>query len=146
MPKLWHLQIQRFIKYVLVGGGAAIVDFTVFVLVLRFSQSVLWLSLTPSPTSAIFYANSLGILCGFAWSFFWQRYWVFSAKGSATSQLLLTIALLMFNIIISSLTIPLLTNNWGIPVEWSKITLQITVVFWNFFIYQHLIFRTTKQT
>ena len=145
MPEFinWPGQAKRFSKYVIVGGGAAIVDFVVFVSLLALIQHGIQNAFLATHTPAIAWANTVGILCGFFWSFFWQRHWVFAAQGSASLQLILTAGLLVFNIIVTNLAIPLLTNSCMIPVEWSKIIMQIAVVFWNFIIYQYLIFRAT---
>ena len=139
----WRTQLKRFSKYILVGGGAALVDFIVFVSLLALMKHGVQTAVFTASVPAITWANTTGILCGFFWSFFWQRRWVFASKGSASLQLALTAGLLLFNIVITNLAIPLLTNSWMIPVEWSKILLQIAVVCWNFFIYQYLIFRAT---
>ncbi|MGL6041191.1 MAG: GtrA family protein [Deefgea sp.] len=127
----------KFIRYVLIGGSAALLDFTIFILLFNFFSWIFF----GSSSSIIFIANTVGILSGFVWGFFLQKIWAFQSKGRTHIQFFYTVLLLAFNILITSLAIvplALLLNN---HISLAKVTMQIVVVLWNYFIYNYFIFK-----
>lgn len=132
----------RFLKYLFVGGSAALLDFCVFIAALSIIEKMcsgftsIIFDLQPTAT-----ANTLGILSGFLWSFLLNKYWAFSAGGNSKIQFLLVCLLVFFNIIATSYLITVLQYNLNTPPERAKILMQIVVVGWNYLIYHHLIFK-----
>lgn len=127
----------KFLRYVLIGGSAALLDFSVFFLLFKLlSWSLPWAS-----TSIILVANTVGILAGFVWGFFLQKIWAFQAKGRAEIQFFYTLLLLIFNILLTSVAIAPLAELLHQPIAVAKIIMQIVVVLWNYCIYNYFIFK-----
>lgn len=141
------MQLTKFIKYGLTGGSAAVLDFFIFVIVLTIlNKHYGTVSIQQHLFNPIIIANTAGILCGFLWSFILQKYWTFRSSGQPLLQLLLTATLLAFNIAITNLCIPLLSNLLNGKIEIAKIIMQIAVVIWNYAIYNAFIFKKSRNT
>lgn len=121
-------QLYKFAKYVAVGLSAAAVDFGVFIVL--FNVGV-----------ALPLANGLALAAGFLWSFVLNKIWAFQSGSAPFMQLLLTLLLLLFNIVVSSFLIVVLIERLGMAPAWAKILMQAVVVLWNFIIYNHVIFK-----
>lgn len=127
----------KFIRYILIGGSAALLDFSVFLLLFKLlSWSLAWAN-----ASVIFIANAAGILSGFVWGFFLQKKWAFQSTGRAEIQFFYTFLLLIFNVLITSLAIAPLAELLNNHIALAKIMMQITVVLWNYIIYNNFIFK-----
>lgn len=132
----------QFLKYLFIGGSAALLDFSMFMISLNVLEKM-----QSTPTGSIFsitpagIANTLGIIVGFLWSFLLNKYWAFRAKGNSTIQFFLVLLLVVFNTAVTSILIGILHYHLLMPPELAKIILQITVVGWNYLIYRHLIFK-----
>lgn len=134
-------QLSTLFKYGFTGASAALLDFALFALSLHFLTLNLSQEYYLDFFSPLVIANTLGILGGFLWSFLLQKYWAFKTRGNALLQLTATAALLLFNITITSLAIPLIAANMAISVEAAKIIMQVTVVGWNYLIYNYIVFK-----
>lgn len=128
----------KLLKYGFVGVSAVIVDFCVFVFLLWALANT---KETISLLSPVTIANTSGILIGFLWSFILQKHWAFKAKGNTWKQLAATALLMGCNIIITNLAIPLIVTHANTSIETAKFAMQVTVVSWNYLIYNHLIFK-----
>lgn len=134
-----RIHLPRMAKFIATGVSAAIIDFTIYVLVIKaFSKTL------ASDNYAIAMANCLGILSGFVWAFVLQKYWTFKTKGKAFNQFIGTTILLIFNMVITSLAIPKLVAA-GTGLEAAKVIMQIIVVGWNYFIYHFFIFKNKEE-
>ncbi|NOU22450.1 MAG: GtrA family protein [Methyloglobulus sp.] len=132
----------KFLKYVLVGLSAAILDFGIFIACLKLlhnSSGGIFTNFSKIESTTV--ANALGITSGFLWSFILNRYWAFRSTGYPLTQFVSMIALVFVNIVITSFFIPLLSGGLNIKLEWAKVIMQIAVVGWNYLIYHHLIFK-----
>ncbi|WP_027468384.1 GtrA family protein [Deefgea rivuli] len=130
----------KFIRYGLIGGSAAVLDFSVFFVCFKLLLAISYSS-TMIPFHAISIANTLGILSGFVWGFFMQKKWAFQADGRTQSQFVYTTLLLIFNILVSSWAIYPLSEMLNGNASIAKLVMQVLVVFWNYFIYSYFIFK-----
>ncbi len=127
----------KFIRYVLVGGSSALLDFFVFLVLFK-----LFLWLFPSAISSIIpIVNIAGILSGFTWGFWLQKTWTFQSKGQTHIQFFYTLLLLLFNILITSWAIAPLAMLFNDQIVLAKIIMQIVIMLWNYFIYNYFIFK-----
>lgn len=130
----------KLLKYGSVGASAALLDFGIFVF-------LLWVLTTYSTGENILFfspvtiANTTAIVSGFLWSFILQKYWAFNAKGNTWLQLIATSLLMACNIVITNYAIPLIAVSANISLEAAKFIMQITVVSWNYIIYNYFIFK-----
>lgn len=143
-PGFIHLlksHLPKLLKFGVIGVSAAVLDFGIFALLLRTlapSQIAFANNLEFSPVTI---ANTAGILTGFFWSFFLQKYWAFKAAGKAWAQFIATAFLLGFNILITSFAIPLISINASVSLEVAKVFMQVAVVAWNYLLYNYFIFK-----
>ncbi len=134
--------IGKFIRYVLVGGSAVIVDFAVFELLLIFigtENNIILFSHNIEPEKI---ANTAAIIIGFIYSFILNRTWAFKSKDNAVKQIILMIILLALNTFISNEAISLMGRAIGIPFVIAKPVMQAAVALWNYFIYDKIIYRS----
>lgn len=132
----------QFLKYLFVGGSAALLDFSTFIVALNaIEKTEIGFSKNLFGTTPAAIANTLGILIGFLWSFLLNKYWAFRAQGNTKTQLFLVSLLLLSNITITNFLITILHYDLDISSEWAKILMQIAVVGWNYLLYQYFIFK-----
>ena len=134
--------LPQLFKFILAGGSAAILDFGVFTLFLKFVEH------SPGETDKFYtiaIANCSGILAGFLWGFFLQKYWAFRARNKGWQQFVATAILLLFNMTITSLAIPMLATGFNLSSPTAKIIMQAVVVIWNYLIYHFFIFKQTGE-
>jgi len=124
------------IKYLLVGGMAFISEY-VFFIVLYY---IVDLNIVTS--------NVLSFIIGFIVSFLGNRQWSFSKniyKYKKYTQLVFYSLLAVFNILLSSYLIYILSNYISLPGYVAKFITVIIIVVWNYFIYKNLIFKNISQ-
>lgn len=134
--------IGKFIRYVLVGGSAVIVDFAVFeiiLLVIGTDKSITLFSQSIEPEKI---ANTAAVIIGFIYSFILNRTWAFKSKDNAVKQIILMIILLALNTFISNEAISFMGRIMNIPFVIAKPIMQISVALWNYFIYDKIIYRS----
>ena len=135
----------KFIRYVLVGISAAVVDFAVFELVLLLlgsENSITVLSHTIHPEKI---ANTAAVITGFIYSFILNRVWAFKSNNNILLQMVLMIILLAFNTFISNEAISFMGRTIGLPFILAKPIMQTIIVFWNYFIYDKIIYRVNAK-
>lgn len=120
---------SKLARYIVIGLSAAALDFSVFIFLIKITES------------SLLVANTLAILVGFFWSFILNKLWAFNSIRAPGFQLFLTFLLLLFNILVTSLLIDFLVEEFQCPISWAKIFVQTSVVFWNFIIYNYFIFK-----
>lgn len=120
---------SKLARYIVIGLSAAALDFSVFIFLIKITES------------SLLVANTLAILVGFFWSFILNKLWAFNSIRAPSFQLFLTFLLLLFNILVTSLLIDFLVEEFQCPISWAKILVQTSVVFWNFIIYNYFIFK-----
>jgi putative flippase GtrA len=120
---------SKLARYIVIGLSAAALDFSVFIFLIKITES------------SLLVANTLAILVGFFWSFILNKLWAFNSIRAPGFQLFLTFLLLLFNILVTSLLIDFLVEEFQWPISWAKILVQTSVVFWNFIIYNYFIFK-----
>lgn len=120
---------SKLARYIVIGLSAAALDFSVFIFLIKITES------------SLLVANTLAILVGFFWSFILNKLWAFNSIRAPGFQLFLTFLLLLFNILVTSLLIDFLVEEFQCPISWAKILVQTSVVFWNFIIYNYFIFK-----
>lgn len=134
--------IGKFIRYVLVGGSAVIVDFAVFeiiLLVIGADNSITLFSHSAAPEKI---ANTAAVIIGFIYSFVLNRTWAFKSEDNAAKQIILMLILLALNTFISSEAISFMGRTIGIPFVIAKPVMQVAVALWNYFIYDKIIYRS----
>lgn len=129
---------MKYIRYLIVGGTAFLLDFLVFCAIYY-----------TVPADRVYlkkeeFANAAAMLSGFIYSFVMHRRWTFASNAAPYRQFLLCGAVLIFNIIMSNFVIGYLTNHYRIEEYILKLAVQIIIVVWNYAIYDKLIFRNTN--
>ncbi len=134
--------IGKFIRYILIGGSAVIIDFAVFealLLLLGKDNNITLFSAVIEPEKI---ANTVAVITGFIYSFILNRTWAFKSKDNILRQLILMIILLIINTLISNEAISFMGRSIGIPFVIAKPVMQVLVAVWNYFIYDKIIYRS----
>ncbi len=116
----------RILRYLATGGFAFLSEYTIFIILFYFID----ISLTA--------ASVVSFLIGFAVSYLLNRLWVFNSRMQAKRQLILYSLLAIFNVIISTIGLILLSKI--IEPAITKIIMVIMIAVWNYFIYKYFIF------
>lgn len=131
---------EQFIKFVISGGTAFVVDFCVLTIcleVLNFNLYVLGI---------ISLANLLSLLCGMTTTFVLNRFWSFKATNSKVYQQgAKFLAVHIFSMIMNSLLFGLLTQYLFVSPYIAKIGVTGLQVIWNFPLYKFFVFRNKGQ-
>lgn len=131
----------KFIRYILVGGSAVIVDFLVFeimLIILGTDNLISFFSLSIEPEKI---ANTIAVITGFIYSFILNRSWTFKSKSNAFVQLILMIILLLINTLITNEAISFMGRDLSVPFFIAKPIMQVLTAVWNYFIYDKIIYR-----
>jgi len=134
--------IGKFIRYILIGGSAVIVDFAVFEVLLLLLGKDNTISLFSTVIEPEKIANTIAVITGFIYSFILNRTWAFKSKDNILRQLVLMIILLIINTLISNEAISFMGRSIGIPFVIAKPVMQVLVAVWNYFIYDKIIYRS----
>lgn len=133
--------LLQFLRYLVVGGSAVVVDFLLFELFLflwRDAEAVTVLAWSFSPEKV---ANAIAVVGGFVYSFILNRNWSFHSKENALVQLLMLLVLLVINTWISGEVISFLGRREILPFGVAKLMMQVAIALWNYVIYAKLIYR-----
>jgi len=127
-----------FVRYILVGGLAAMLDYGMFLVVnyvlTAQTSGLLWLMYPEQ------WANSAGMMSGFLLAFILNRNWSFRSTGSQKRQFILSVLLLLTNNIVCGALIVLLCRDLHMMPSLAKPLLQALVVIWNYLIFKYLIY------
>lgn len=134
--------LGKFIRYVFVGGSAVVVDFAVFEILFLIVGAETDINIFGYSILTEKIANTIAVIIGFIYSFVLNRNWAFKSKGNAVRQLVLMVALLVLNAIVSSEAISYMGRVLGIPFTAAKLVMQAAVAVWNYFIYDKIIYRS----
>ncbi|HMH69937.1 MAG TPA: GtrA family protein [Candidatus Saccharimonadales bacterium] len=118
----------KFIRFIISGGSAAIVEYGLFLL----------LSALYAP---ILVANTVSFLAGLVVSFTLNKVWVFSSKGALKRQFISYLLLALVNIVIGNALIWLFVEYWGVHAFVAKLLVMIVIALWNYLFFSKLIFK-----
>lgn len=132
--RLYTIRVSL-IKYLLVGGGAFILDFGTF------------FSLTNLFDMGIYLANLIALMVGFISSYLGNRLLVFSgsrkdAAHTTFVQVLMYALLVGINSVLTYIIINFVANDIGYSHEIGKIVSMFFILIWNFIIYKKIIFKS----
>ncbi len=127
-----RLRIERsFIRYLVVGGSAFIVEYLSYLFLLKV------LKINYVHASIIVYS----IIFWFV--FYTNRRWSFESDGAMLPQLLKYVLLFAFNNLVGNVVLlRFLTETLKISDVISPIIKMACIVVWNYFIYKHIIYRS----
>lgn len=128
---------SRFVKYVISGGTAAIIEFAVFSLLFNYLFNLV------SYKSAL--AQAISFCAGLVVSFILNRIWVFNSYTNKAKQFSVYLILALFNLGLSTIIVWILIEKLGFVPLISKISVMGLIVLWNYFIFQKIIFKTNHQ-
>lgn len=134
------IQFLRVLRYLSVGGSAALLDYGLF----WFFYTVLQSARIP-PHFALFpeqIANALSLCIAFLYSFLLHRYWSFRSHGQASREFVLSVLLLAANSILSSLLLSFMMRSLGWNAFMAKLLLMCMIPIWNYFIFHYFIYKT----
>ncbi|NLW27622.1 MAG: GtrA family protein [Hungateiclostridium saccincola] len=86
-------------------------------------------------------ANAIAYVVAFWYNFLLNRFWSFKSKVNIFKQLKQYSALFIFNLIIASVLLYLLSDKIGIMPKISKILVMGMLVCWNFVLYKKVIYK-----
>ena len=120
---------RRFVTYLAVGVAGFIVDFGLLVLFREVVGTPVWLAAT------IAFWGSLAVV------FLTNKYVTFGARGAGHRQLVRYFILLGINYV-ATLAVLQLAEATGLGYQLGKVISVALTTIWNFFAYQHWVFRT----
>jgi putative flippase GtrA len=126
-----NFKISRVIKFLISGGAAALLEFSIFILLINLTNKEL-----------LVMSQSVSFLSGFILSFILQKIWVFESKGSVSGELVKYGLLAAINLVLSSLLIWALVDLLGVDSSLGKIIVMGMVAAWNYMIFQKIIFKS----
>ncbi len=121
-----------FIRYVAVGLGSFLVDYLVFLMLLR-GVELKYLT-----------ANAIGFLAGLATNFFFNGRLTFGLQGSLGRPLVRYMVLASLSLGLGSLLLEGSVGIGGLAPELAKILVAAFTVSWNFVLYRHFVFREAR--
>lgn len=126
--KKYIISHQTFIKFLFSGGSAAIVEYGVFV---GFQTAHL----------SVYIANIVSFCSGLIVSYILNRLWVFKSNNQPHKEFFTYVCLAMFNLLLTTILIGILTRSVGINPFVVKLVLMITIAVWNYLLFSKLIFK-----
>lgn len=134
MVSLSKVEMVRVRNYIIVGGSAFLIEYSVFI----FLDKTLQVSLLA--------AQSISFLSGLVISFLGSRYVTFASRQGRNShkrhvQILSFLGLGLFNLVASNGIIYILVINLSLPSVFAKILVMGFIVIWNYLIFSRLIFK-----
>lgn len=119
--------LRQGVKYVLVGGGSALLELGLF----QVLYEIVGLALAPSNVTATVVATAANFLL--------NRTVTFNSTSNPARSVALYITLFVCNTLLSTFVISALVGQ-GIPSAVAKVCMQCAVVVWNFVLYRKVIF------
>ncbi len=130
MNKLKSLLNTSFVRYVIVGGIAFVVEYLFYQLLYRF------LGLDYSLASVIVYSIMFWLV------FLLNRQWSFQSEGNFKGQLFKYFLLFLFNNLVANiLLMQFLVEQLNISADLAPILKMLLVVIWNYYIYKYFIYK-----
>lgn len=124
---------HRLIRFLVSGGSAAAVEFTVFV-ALHALLGNPWLIAS----------QSISFGCGFACSFLLNRHWVFRSGGAAWQELLRYALIAGINLVVGNAILLLLTGPLELNGYVAKFLVMAGIAVWNYLVFSRLVFKNTS--
>lgn len=121
---------KQFIRYLITGVSSFVIEYFLFFLLFKV-LSIYELV-----------ANTVVITIVFWFNFLMNRHWSFQSKEKLGRQLLMYLALFMFNAVISNLFIYTGVTILEISPLISKVLIMCLIVTWNFVIYKKVIYKS----
>lgn len=123
--------MPQFLKYLLVGGSAALLEYGVFLA----SLEVL--------TANVYLAHAFGFVLGLLFSFVLNKFYVFSGPQvqQAQRQFVLYAALALLNLLLGAVLLGLLIRYANLAPWLAKGMSMVAIALWNFIIYKKVIYR-----
>lgn len=128
MLSLKDEKVFQSLKYLFVGGSTALLD-------LGLCSLLFYVFHWPIPA-----ANVLAVLVATTTNFIMNRSWAFKSSEHAVRSMILYVILFLFNAVVTT-TILSIGTTAGLPSAVVKLTTQVLVTIWNFFLYRHVIFK-----
>ncbi len=130
MNKLKSLLNTSFVRYIIVGGMAFVVEYLFYQLLYRF------LGLDYSLASVIVYSIMFWLV------FLLNRQWSFQSEGNFKRQLFKYILLFLFNNLVANIFLmQFLVEQLNISADVAPILKMFLVVIWNYYIYKYFIYK-----
>lgn len=129
------LNDKKFIRYILSGSATFSSEYLTFLVL----ETLLGLNVNVS--------HSLSFCVGICMSFSLNYMWVFKDAGYAMKvkhQMVLYLALAIFNLLMTNLLIYLLVS-WGMHPVIGKLALMIMIIVWNFWVFRQVIFKPKRS-
>ena len=124
---VFTIKHNRIIKFIISGSSAALVEFTVFMIIINFLNMLI-------------FANIISFMAGLIVSFSLNRKWVFYSKGHIKKQFYLYLLLAFINIGLSSLLLFIFVEWIGVVTLLAKIVTISLMAIWNYFLFSRFIF------
>ena len=115
-------------KFLVSGGSAALVEYTVFTLLHYLGVELV-------------IANTTSFLSGFIVSFTLNRSWVFASKGKIRRQLLQYSTLAFVNLLLSNVLMLLFVSVTPVPSLVAKLVTMVAIACWNYLLFSRIIFK-----
>lgn len=125
---------REFLLYGIIGGFSALLDFTVYTLILRFTS-----------TEDILMVNAISVLCGIATSFLLNRQFNFKVKDHAARRFVAFLLVGLFGLAVSTLLIYLLAEIlfWNNLI--AKLFTIVVVSIFQFILNKTISFKALKK-
>jgi putative flippase GtrA len=131
-----RINIKSELKYLLVGIGAFVTEYLVFI------SLFYWISISLSVS------NIISFLIGFVFSFIGNRQWTFGGSSDyyykKYQQILLYGLLAVINLFLSTFLIYCITTYIKLPAYIAKIVTVLIIITWNYLIYKYYIFKKLR--
>lgn len=124
----------RLLKFLIAGGTAALVEYTVFLL-LQYGQAQLWLLVS----------QTISYTCGFIVSFALNRGWVYRSHSAIRVELARYALLAAINLAASNAVMLFLVSIASTPTPLAKFLVMGMVATWNYLIFAPKIFHTSNS-
>lgn len=125
--------MRKFIRFLITGGSAAVVEYVVFLGLHYITDGRL-----------LVMCQSISFMCGFIVSFTLNRRWVFKSDGNPKKELIKYTSLAFINLVLSNLILLFLVNDVKIVSYIAKVLVMGLIAIWNYIIYQNFIFVDKK--
>lgn len=135
--KFLNIDIKTALRYFSVGVGSLVVDYLVFLL----------LYYTFNAGSAI--AVPSGLIIGLIVNFVLNKLWSFGNKdiknNTIVKQALFYIILVIINSFFTYYLVEIFKNSFSIEPKVTKLIASACTILWNYFIYQKIIFKNSRE-
>jgi putative flippase GtrA len=121
--------LPPFLRYLVVGAGAFVFDYLLFLSLLRL-LGIDYL-----------FANAAGFIGGFFCSFLLNGRYTFDLSGELGRPFLRYCLLALFSLALGSLLLHAFVQALSMTPEAAKIGVSLLTVCWNFLLYRHFVFR-----